>query len=402
MTAMLFRLAFAGIRSRLLASALTIAIAAAAVATIVLALEVRSSGVDPWQRTFDEANGAHVLAFVPSQADARAIGELPGVTERGAPVPLVSATVGPRGSTDQVQLAGLSGRTAVNMPVLTAGSQLREGGIVLERSLADALGIEVGATLAVDEQTRLDRASGSRDGGRSQPAALPAPQTRPGLGHPGHARTDRTRSRPLALVGGGAAGGSLRGCGVRRAGGGRLPAAVAVRASLLRDLARPARQRAGRCTRHAGDRHDVHHPAPDRRLRRRRDPRRRPRQRTTPSDRAAEGGRLHPAPGRSRLRARVRRARSRRGRPRLRARGDPCAPPCRTQRRNAARLADDRGESLAHPRRELCRPSRAPGRSLDVHPPQHSLHRPRGDPCGQLVSRRIHAWRAPSPDPSCR
>jgi putative ABC transport system permease protein len=147
MTGMLFKLAFAGIRSRLLASAITIAIAAAAVTTIVLTLEVRSSGVDPWQRTFAEANGAHVLAFVPSQADAAAIGDLPGVTERSAPVPLVWATVGPRGSTDQVQLAGLSDRTAVNKPALTAGSQLRDDGIVLERSLANALGIEVGATL---------------------------------------------------------------------------------------------------------------------------------------------------------------------------------------------------------------------------------------------------------------
>ncbi len=97
MTVLLFKLAFAGIRSRLLASGLTIAIAGAAAATIVLALEVRSSGLDPWQRTFTAANGAHVLAFVPSQADARALAELPGVTERGAPVPLVRATVGPRG-----------------------------------------------------------------------------------------------------------------------------------------------------------------------------------------------------------------------------------------------------------------------------------------------------------------
>jgi ABC-type lipoprotein release transport system permease subunit len=149
MTPMLVRLAFAGIRSRLLASALTIAIGAAAVAMIVLALEVRSSGVDPWQRTFAEANGAHVLAFVPSRADAAAIGELPGVTERSAPAPFVLATVGPRGSSDLVQLAGLSHRPVVNMPVLTAGSQLREGGVVLERSLARALGIEVGATFEV-------------------------------------------------------------------------------------------------------------------------------------------------------------------------------------------------------------------------------------------------------------
>jgi ABC-type lipoprotein release transport system permease subunit len=146
MTALLFRLAFAGIRSRLLASALTIAIARAAAATIVLALEVRSSGRDPWQQTFDAANGAHLLALVPSQAEARAIADLPGVSERGAPVPLVTASLGPR-STDRAELAGLSGRTAVNMPVLTAGSQLREGGVVLERSLAHARDIEVGATL---------------------------------------------------------------------------------------------------------------------------------------------------------------------------------------------------------------------------------------------------------------
>jgi ABC-type lipoprotein release transport system permease subunit len=188
-TVLLVRLAFSGIRSRLLASALTIAIAAATVATIVLALEVRSTGVDPWQRTFARANGAHVLAFVPSQADAAAIGRLPGVTERSAPVPLVWATVGPRGSTDQVQLAGLSGRTAVNMPVLTAGSQLREGGIMLERSLARALGIEVGATLGLT----------SRRGSIEIPvlgtAVVPSqpryPRRRPGLAWVTRATLDR-------------------------------------------------------------------------------------------------------------------------------------------------------------------------------------------------------------------
>jgi putative ABC transport system permease protein len=149
MTALLFKLAFAGIRSRLLASALTIAISGAAAAMIVLALEVRSSGVDPWQQTFDAANGAHVLAVVPSQADARAIARLPGVIQRGAPVPLVTATMRRHPGTERVELAGLSDRTVVNVPVLTAGSRLRQGGVVLERSLARALGIEVGASLEV-------------------------------------------------------------------------------------------------------------------------------------------------------------------------------------------------------------------------------------------------------------
>ena len=180
MTTLLFKLAFAGIRSRLLASALTIAIAGAAAATIVLALEVRSSGRDPWQQTFDAANGAHVLAFV-SSTGRRARDRRPprrhrarraGSSRDGEP------GAAP-GSTDRVELAGLSGRTAVNMPVLTYGSQLREGGIVLERSLASALGIDAGATLAVTRPTGLDRAPGARDGGGPQPAALP--RRNPGL-----------------------------------------------------------------------------------------------------------------------------------------------------------------------------------------------------------------------------
>jgi hypothetical protein len=155
---MLVRLAFAGIRSRLLASLLTIAISATAVATIVLALEVRSAGNDPWQRTFAEANGAHVLALVPSEADAAAIAALPGVTQRGAPVPLTLATVGAPGGAERVQLAGLTRRTAVNMPVVTGGSPLQEGGIVLEHSFAHALGIEIGDSLDVKTENGSFRA----------------------------------------------------------------------------------------------------------------------------------------------------------------------------------------------------------------------------------------------------
>ena len=207
MTALLFKLAFAGIRSRLLASALTIAIAGAAAATIVLALEVRSSGRDPWQQTFDAANGAHVLAFAHSQADARAIANLPGVTERSAPVPLVTATLGPtlgpRGSADRVELAGLSGRTAVNMPVLTAGSQLREEGIVLDRSLARARGIEVGATLALT--TRRGSIGLPVLGTAVVPASRATPAAIPALpGSPAALSSESSRIAPSGATDGGA------------------------------------------------------------------------------------------------------------------------------------------------------------------------------------------------------
>src|SRR5687767_12221778 len=101
MTRTLVKLAFAGIRSRLLASALTILLSSAAAATIVLALEVGGTARDPWQRTFDAANGAHVLANVPSQGDAGVVATLPGVAERGEPVPSVNASLVSRAGTDR-------------------------------------------------------------------------------------------------------------------------------------------------------------------------------------------------------------------------------------------------------------------------------------------------------------
>jgi ABC-type lipoprotein release transport system permease subunit len=148
MTATLVKLAFAGIRSRVLASALTVLLSAVAAATIVLALEVGATARDPWQRTFDAANGAHVTADVSSEADARRIAAVPGVAQRGAAFPSTTTRVTTAaGATEPLRLAGLSNATRVDVPVRTAGSQLREGGIVLERSLAKALGLQIGTRL---------------------------------------------------------------------------------------------------------------------------------------------------------------------------------------------------------------------------------------------------------------
>jgi putative ABC transport system permease protein len=145
MTATLAKLAFAGIRSRLLASALTILLSAAAAATIVLTLEVGATTRDPWQRTFDAANGAHVIATAPSEAEARTVAALPGVAEHDSPVP--RATVATAAGNDQLELAGLRAPARIDTPLRTAGSDMREGGIVLERSFAEALGLPVGETI---------------------------------------------------------------------------------------------------------------------------------------------------------------------------------------------------------------------------------------------------------------
>jgi putative ABC transport system permease protein len=149
MTLTLCRLAFSGIRSRLLAAALTVVITAAAAATLVIALEVRGSGVDPWQRTFQAAHGAHVLAFVPSLADAQAVAALPGVAERDEPLANVTKTATINGRSEPLQFAGLGDRPRINAPVRTEGASQPGSGIVLERSFADALDIAVESTIDV-------------------------------------------------------------------------------------------------------------------------------------------------------------------------------------------------------------------------------------------------------------
>jgi putative ABC transport system permease protein len=148
MSVTLVKLAFAGIRSRLLASLLTILLSGAATATIVLALEVGATARDPWQRTFDAANGAHLTATAPTEVEARTIQALPGIAERDRAIPSATTTVTTSaGETEPLALTGLRPETRVNAPVRTEGSPPRQGGIVLERSLAEALRIRIGTTL---------------------------------------------------------------------------------------------------------------------------------------------------------------------------------------------------------------------------------------------------------------
>ncbi len=180
MTLHLLRLAFAGIRKRLLAAGLTIVITAAAAATLVIALEVRGSGVDPWQRTFEAAHGAHVLAAVPSLAAAHVVAGLPGVVERDEPVPsaLGTATIGGRG--EPVSFAGLAGWPRIDTPIRTAGTAQPGSGIVLERSFAEALHIAVGT--AIDVSTPVGPMRLAVVGTAISPSQARYPRHNPGNG----------------------------------------------------------------------------------------------------------------------------------------------------------------------------------------------------------------------------
>jgi putative ABC transport system permease protein len=149
MTRTLARLAFGGIRGRLLASALTVALAAAPVATLLIALDLRAAALDPWQQTFDAGHGAHVVAMSDTEADVRAVADRPGVAERGDPVPSVFARLQLPQGLLELRVSGLDGQPRVDAPVPTAGSGPGDGTIVLERSFADTMDVPVGASVRV-------------------------------------------------------------------------------------------------------------------------------------------------------------------------------------------------------------------------------------------------------------
>jgi putative ABC transport system permease protein len=191
MSGILVRLAFAGIRRRLLASFLTVLLSAVVAATVVLALEVGSTARDPWQRTFDAAHGADVLALVPTEAEAKAIADRPAVSEASAPVPSTLARIQDGDQLVAVQLAGIDGRPRVNAPVSTEGVAPGGEGVVLELSFAEALGLEPGSRIRLSDEGRaVDLVVG---GTAVLPSQARYPRSKPGL-----AWVDRATLRQVA------------------------------------------------------------------------------------------------------------------------------------------------------------------------------------------------------------
>ena len=184
MTRTLVRLAFAGLRSRLLATGLTVLLAAAAASTVVLVLEVQETGRDPWERTFAAAHGAHVLADVPTRDAALGLRSLDGVTESADPVPRATLQLETADGDEPLLVSGLSGTPAVNRPIATSGTAEPGEGVVLERSLARVLGLGVGDRLV------LSGPGGDREVAVVGTAILPS-QSRYPRSNPGVAWVDR-------------------------------------------------------------------------------------------------------------------------------------------------------------------------------------------------------------------
>jgi putative ABC transport system permease protein len=154
---------------------LVLAITAAA-ATLTLGLVLHGVTDHPYQQTRAATNGPDVVAQIagfgparsvpprghrrhvsisapppgqvgPTQiaAEVRTLIHEPGVSGHSGPYPVASAFIRARGLTADVEAEGRAQEPAsVDQPKVTTGTWVRPGGIVLERTFADALGVGVG------------------------------------------------------------------------------------------------------------------------------------------------------------------------------------------------------------------------------------------------------------------
>jgi putative ABC transport system permease protein len=157
---LVWRLASRDLRHRPAQAVLLLLVIAAATATLTLGLALHGVTSQPYAQTQMATHGPDLVAQLfstsphrPGQQNpspqvldqVKAIVRAPGVTGSGGPYLLAGAVVRVRGQIAGVEAEGRSQTpAALDQPKVTAGSWVRGGGVVLERTFADALGAGVG------------------------------------------------------------------------------------------------------------------------------------------------------------------------------------------------------------------------------------------------------------------
>jgi putative ABC transport system permease protein len=165
---LLFRLARRDIRHHFAQAVLLVVAIAAATAVLSLAFALNGVNSNPYQQTKAATKGPDVVAQsannpytgVTSPADLAALVALnhaKGVVAHSGPYPIVGA-LGPVGpvmrSSDIVTSVQVEGRepgvAAVDQPKVTDGTWIRPGGVVVERSFAEAAKLRLGQTITLN------------------------------------------------------------------------------------------------------------------------------------------------------------------------------------------------------------------------------------------------------------
>ena len=166
---LVFRLAVRDLWRHPAEAVLTLLAISASTTILTLGLVLHGVTSQPYQQTRAATHGPDVVSYFtgdggPGQrastgkrlqslvrAQAGQLLRAPGVTGHSGPYPLVGALVRAHG---HIAGAEAEGRTqapaAVDQPKVTQGSWVRPGGVVLERTFAEALGVHTGDRITLN------------------------------------------------------------------------------------------------------------------------------------------------------------------------------------------------------------------------------------------------------------
>jgi ABC-type transport system, involved in lipoprotein release, permease component len=157
------RLAAKDLRRHLSEGVLLFVVIAAASATLSLGLVLHGVTSSPFNTTRAATAGPDAVANLSptlantgsisadaNPAELAALARAPGVIGHSGPYPMTFALLNAHGITSSAMVEGRDPASAtLAQPALTAGTWIRGGGVVVERSFADALGVRVGDSLTL-------------------------------------------------------------------------------------------------------------------------------------------------------------------------------------------------------------------------------------------------------------
>jgi putative ABC transport system permease protein len=149
---LVLRLAVRDVRHHIAQAVLVVIAIAAAAATLTMGLAMNGvTSEHPYAVTRAATKGPDVVAYLTSTSQANLLIHAAGVTTSSGPFPVVSGTMRFDGRLADVFAEGRSATpSAVDRPLVTAGSWVRPGGVVIQRTFADALGVNVGDKVSLN------------------------------------------------------------------------------------------------------------------------------------------------------------------------------------------------------------------------------------------------------------
>jgi ABC-type lipoprotein release transport system permease subunit len=152
---LVFRIVVGGLRRRPIEAVLILVAIAAATATLTLGLTLRSVSTNQtYAATRAATAGPDAIATNVTRgelSDYLAEARTPAIVGHGGPYPVASVVLRAHGIAAGAEAEGRSEVAAsVDRPKVTSGSWVRDGGVVLERSFANALGLHVGDLVTLD------------------------------------------------------------------------------------------------------------------------------------------------------------------------------------------------------------------------------------------------------------